>query len=536
MAAICYIRVSTKEQAEKQHNLPTQEKKVRDYCTSQKWPVLQLFIDRGESARTEDRPEFQKMLEFCRKNRKKVSHVVVSDLSRFARNVRDQANAMSELLQVGIEVKSVDEPMLDRTASGKLALNMHGAMNQYFSDALSEKTKFRMDAGVKAGRWLWKAPIGYLNNVQTKAVQVDPKRSPLVRKAFELIDSGNYVNTKAALKLVTSLGLRTHKDKVVTPQTWDRMLTNEFYAGWIVSKKNDVRVRGQHEPLISEELFNRVQVKLGRKSTPHRQVVDEFPLRGLVQCSGCGKNLTAGFAKGKMGGKYARYWCWNSQCQRKATAGRDELETRFVALLKMLKPMADILAKLPEIATREWEERKARIAKDAETLSKRRNDQLTMNQKTTRALIEETITKQDADEMKASIKAEIARIDEQIVALDAERSTLADLKEQAKVQALDFVKAWQNADVNKRRELVKALFPQGLPYSNDLGYFEPSNSDLRAYKTNYLTSRLQNLPTRWKKGYFEPGNDELCASNFEGLEDTLNELEADSDIGVPDGI
>lgn len=165
----------------------------------------------------------------------------------------------------------------------------------------------------------------------------------------------------------------------------------------------------------------------------------------------------------KNGCEVPRYSCWNSQCERRAGAGREELQSRFVALLGMLKPMADILAKLPEIATREWEERKARIAKDAEALSKRRSDQLTMNQKTTRALIEETISKEDAAEMKASIKAEIARIDEQIVALDAERSTLADLKEQAKVHALDFVKAWEKADVNQRRELVKGLFPQGLP-------------------------------------------------------------------------
>src|SRR5579871_2820492 len=163
------------------------------------------------------------------------------------------------------------------------------------------------------------------------------------------------------------------------------MTPNSFL--WVLRVKTPTkRFVGVHVRCVARSNSRTVlyydKVKLGRKSTPHRQVVEEFPLRGLVQCSGCGKNLTAGFAKGKMGGKYARYWCWNSRCQCKATAGRDELETRFVALLKMLKPMADILAKLPEIATREWEERKARIAKDAETLSKRRGDQLTMNQKT----------------------------------------------------------------------------------------------------------------------------------------------------------
>jgi hypothetical protein len=78
--------------------------------------------------------------------------------------------------------------------------------------------------------------------------------------------------------------------------------------------------------------------------------------------------------------------------------------------------------------------------------------------------------------------------------------------------------------------------PQDAPrcaYSNDLGYFEPSNSDLRAYKINWLIGKLQNVPTRWKKGYFEPGNDELTASNFAGLEELLDEENPDSIVGVP---
>lgn len=84
--------------------------------------------------------------------------------------------------------------------------------------------------------------------------------------------------------------------------------------------------------------------------------------------------------------------------------------------------MADILAKLPEIAAQEWEERKGRIARAAATLPKRRDGQVALRQWTTRALIEETISKEEAGEMNASIKEDFARIDEQITALDAERS------------------------------------------------------------------------------------------------------------------
>src|SRR5215469_13447596 len=123
MGAVLYTRVSTAEQAKQQYNLPTQEKKVRDFCEQKNLRVLRLFTDRGESARSTDRPEFQKMLAYCRGNRGKVSHLIVADLSRLARNVVDQGTTIVELKQLGISVVSVDEPITDDTAAGKLARN-----------------------------------------------------------------------------------------------------------------------------------------------------------------------------------------------------------------------------------------------------------------------------------------------------------------------------------------------------------------------------------------------------------------------------
>jgi len=70
-----------------------------------------------------------------------VTHLIVADLSRLARNVVDQGTTIVELKQLGISVVSVDEPITDDTAAGKLARNMLGAMNQFFSDSLSERVK-----------------------------------------------------------------------------------------------------------------------------------------------------------------------------------------------------------------------------------------------------------------------------------------------------------------------------------------------------------------------------------------------------------
>jgi len=152
-----------------------------------------------------------------------------------------------------------------------------------------------MKAGLDAGRFLHYAPIGYLN--VNKDLAVDPDRAPLARKAFELLASGNYSTNDAVLMLVTGMGLRTRKGRPLTKQSWGRLPQNPIYCGWIVS--GNTRVRGKHEPLISEEIFEAVQKRINGKSRPHEKVNEEFPFRGFVHCAKCGKKLTAGWVQGR---------------------------------------------------------------------------------------------------------------------------------------------------------------------------------------------------------------------------------------------
>ena len=108
-----------------------------------------MFTD-AESARTTGRPQLQALLTFCRKHKGKIGNVIVADLSRLARNVVDQGSLIATLAELGIRLRSVDEQHIDGTASGKFMAGMTGVFNQYFSDSLSERTKYRMQAAVEA--------------------------------------------------------------------------------------------------------------------------------------------------------------------------------------------------------------------------------------------------------------------------------------------------------------------------------------------------------------------------------------------------
>ncbi|MGC2475862.1 MAG: recombinase family protein [Candidatus Sulfotelmatobacter sp.] len=468
--AVLYIRVSTAEQASTNNSLPVQEKKLRQYCERQDLEVHKTFVDAGESARTMDRPQFQLMLKYCREHRRQVSHVLVADLSRLSRNVTDQGFIFAAFHRLGIKLESVDEPMVGEAgAFAQYARTMIGAHNAFFSDSLSERTREKMKATVLRGRFPWPAPIGYLN--VDKKLCADPERASLVRQAFELMASGRFSTGDAVLKLVTSLGLTTKRGQQLSKQSFARMLSNPLYTGWIVSGEN--RVLGNHDPLVSEDLFRSVQERLNGKARPHKKLNEDFPLRGVVRCAKCGRPLTAGWARGRKT-SYPRYWCWEKRCGAVGVS-REELEGQFVSLLSRLQPTAELLAELPERVAAHWQVRKAQIAVDARTLSNSLAAEKTLNQRAVMAKLTGKLSDEDFDAVKGSITEKISLIESEIKALDCERSTMEELFRQTQAQVVDLVGAWRKGNVNQQQELATALFPEGLMFSHERVFFEPAN-------------------------------------------------------------
>jgi len=471
VSALVYIRVSDPAQADRTHNLPTQERKVHDRCTREGLHVTKTFTD-VDSARTTDRPHFQEMLSYCRKHKGKVTHVVFADLSRLARNVADQSVTLATFKQLGITPISCDETIED-SAAGKLSVNLLGVVNQFFSDNLSERIRFRMSAGVQQGRWLWLAPIGYLNSKE--GLQVDVHRSELVRKAFELVAPRSYT-LEEILRRLNLLGLRTRKGRPLTKQTLSRLLRNQIYAGWVVSGEN--KIKGLHQPLVSQELFDAVQDALdGKVAAPvvHKKLNDDFPLKGFVRCTGCDKKLTAGWVKGRKE-KYARYWCWNPKCPVRVSASREEVEGAFTGILGMMEPTQELLDMLPELAKKYWTNRLEHITTERRRLSNRLAEVKTLNRKILLRKVNDEITAEDFAMLKEDVAQQQTDVETQLNVLDAETTTMQGLLEETQQNIVDLFKAWQTGTVQQRQELAWSLYPDGLVFSRETQYFEPRNT------------------------------------------------------------
>jgi site-specific DNA recombinase len=485
--AIGYFRVSTAEQAAQNNSLPVQEGKFKGFCTTNNLSALCTFVDK-QSARTADRPQFQAMLDYCKKNHKKVSHVVVADFSRFARNVVDQGSAIVALKQLGIIVASVDEPITDETAAGKLARNILASMNQFFSDSLGEKTKYRMEAAVKAGRFIWVSPIGYLNerNGSGSVIKLDPERAPLVRKGFELMATGAH-SSDDALRTVTALGLTTRKNRPVPRQTWYAILRNPIYAGWV--RSGELLVRGVHQPIVSQQLFDSVQdVLAGRSKTaqPRQSIHPDFALRQFIRCAKCGRGLTAGIIKKK----FAYYWCYTKGC-RDVLVSANELEQHFVRLLAMHQPTVQLLERLPEIAKKQWAAREERNRQDAKALRIKREEIKRLNSAAIKAKLTGGLSDEDFDSIKATNAEEAAAIEKQLTALESEKNMMEELIEQSQRELVDLVNAWRKSGAVQKRELQTALFPDGLAWSHESGFLNSKNTGLMEELNEFFQS-LEN--------------------------------------------
>jgi DNA invertase Pin-like site-specific DNA recombinase len=307
VGAVVYVRVSTKEQTENL-SLPTQLRACEEYCRRQGYEILERFHEEGESAKTTDRTQLQALLKYCRTHKGKVHFLVVYNLTRFAREKYDHFALRAHLSSLGISLRSVTEP-IDDTSTGKLMEGVLAAFAQFDNDVRSERTLAGMKAALSLGRWTFQAPLGYLNapKCSKSSLVQDPARGPLVKQAFEELATGRFT-AQEVIRRATVAGLRTRRDRALSPQTFGDMLRNRIYIGQVESPDCGVSAHGDFEPLIDEATFYRAQAVLDGRvpvAAPRQRNHPDFPLRGFVRCESCGRPLTGSWSKGR-NCRYAR--------------------------------------------------------------------------------------------------------------------------------------------------------------------------------------------------------------------------------------
>jgi len=145
----------------------------------------------------------------------------------------------------------------------------------------------------------------------------------------------------------------------VSPQTFDKMLRNPLYAGWITSAWG-ITVQGLWTPIVSEELFREVDRRLSGNGTTERQTrsqhSNDFPLRVFVRCAACGKGITGSFNTSRNGKRYPNYTCRTPKC-RAASFRRDDLHRMFFEVLYGLLPQEEYMPLFRRVLTDVWKQK-----------------------------------------------------------------------------------------------------------------------------------------------------------------------------------
>ena len=331
---VIYCRVSSAEQVQGT-SLAMQEERCKEYAERENIEVVAVFVEEGESAKTADRTEFKKALNFCSDKKKPVDFFIVHKLDRFARNKDDHVMTQMFLRRYGTKLRSVTE-QIDETPVGKLMEGVLSTFAQFDNDVRAYRSKSGMVEKVKRGVWVWAPPLGYKRLYKGANLSIDETVAPHIRKVFEEYAGGNHTFRSLA-ELMAKEGMKTRQGKKPCMQLIEKILRNPAYYGLI--RAFSLEVTADFPALVTEDLFWKCQPG-GRKGHSGRRYSDNsmFPLRRFATCSSCGKSLTGSASTGRKGKKYPYYHHHKQGCPAAVAIPKETLEQNFAEFLEDLSP------------------------------------------------------------------------------------------------------------------------------------------------------------------------------------------------------
>lgn len=328
MNTVIYARYSAGPRQTDQ-SIEGQLRVCTDFCKQRGLTVIDTYCDRHISGRTDERPEFQRLIADAK--RKKFEAVVVYKTDRFARNKYDSAVYKRELKRNGIQIFYAAEAIPDGPEGIILESLMEG-LAEYYSAELAQKIKRGMhESALKCQSTGSGRPLGYRVDEQ-KHFQIDPESAQTVQTIFEQYIKGE--SNAAICELLNSRGLRTAQGKPFNKNSINRIIKNRKYIGEY--RYHDIVVEGGMPAIISKDTFNLAQAEMERRRTRKapKSPKAEYLLAGRLFCGHCKGPMQGVSGTGKSGNKWYYYYCGNTRgknktCDKKQVS-RDRLERAVV--------------------------------------------------------------------------------------------------------------------------------------------------------------------------------------------------------------
>ena len=272
--AIGYIRVSTEEQVKNGNGLDIQEEQIKEYCKANNIKLLETFRDEGISGAKEifEREGLSESLLYCYNNKPDI--FLISKYDRFSRLLANQLIIESKLIKEKVELISILEPEANGTDPMRVMIRqILGAVNQFDRSSIINRVQAGKLNKAQQGKFTGGAvPYGYMlkRDVNDKNMAIiSPHETKIVKMIYEKRIQeelgyqaiANYLNERKIPTVKGGLWLLT---------TVKKILTNDYYCGKL--NYGNIKTQGKHEPIISEEIYNKAQYVNSTVKTRKRSI------------------------------------------------------------------------------------------------------------------------------------------------------------------------------------------------------------------------------------------------------------------------
>ena len=471
--AVIYLRVSTKEQAQRDgdpegYSIPAQREACRRKAESLGALVSEEFADKGESARRADRPQLQALLKYIREN--SVDYVIVHKVDRLARNRADDVEITLEIRAAGATLTSCSEN-IDETPSGLLMHGILSSIAEFYSRNLAHEVIKGSVQKAKTGGTIGKAPLGYRNvrriqnGREVRGIEIDPVRGPLMKWAFETYASGNWSVRRLCAEL-NKRGLDTspgpvRPSKPIYQSLLHMRLRDPYYKG--VVRYRGAEYPGSHEPLVAPAIWQRVQdILSAQNQAGEKQREHNHYLKGSIFCGSCGSRLIITNARSRSGKVYPYFVCSgrhnkNTDCVFKAVL-IEVIERKVEGLYRDYRLLPDVRTAIERALILEFEIVRHEASAERSRLLKRQQRLMDERSKLLQAHYAEAIPIDLLKTEQDRIRGALGQISERLTVTETSYNTI----ESNLIASLGFLenahRTYNTAGPQLRRQLNQALY------------------------------------------------------------------------------
>ena len=383
MRIAIYARKSTESEDRQVQSLEDQIRELTVLAKREHLIVSEVFQEARSAKEPDNRPEFQRLVTAIQGGT--VDAVLTWSINRLSRNAVD-GGMVAHLLQTGrlAFIRTIERTY--RPEDNALLLSIENGMAIAYLQDLRRNVMRGMKGKVERGWHTCKAPIGYLNDPETRHILPDPDRFVLVRKAWDMALQGESVAGihRKMVNLGLTIRVRSKNNRPISRARLYTMLHDQFYIG-MVRFKGELYA-GKHTPMVTSDEYQAVQEALGDANKSTKEVKRSLAFAGALRCEKCGcgvvgEEKTKVYPKTNRTAIYTYYHCTGSRgCAKRSINGaslrqkaEEHLECRYVteSVGDWLK---DALVESLERETCDTASELSRLDAKEETLSKRLNE------------------------------------------------------------------------------------------------------------------------------------------------------------------